>query len=150
MSGPGTTPLFVDTAAFYAFYDRNAPRHDRARAVFDGIDDGELHYRPLFTTTHVLAELATLLQRKRDRSTATAGLRRIRKSPAFTIVHPDPSEFDAACEAFGRYDDQEITLVDHLIATLAENRDIDHVFTFDRRDFRTLGVTVVPADTADG
>lgn len=145
MSGPGTTPLFVDTGAFYARYDANASRHERATTVFDAIAAGTVQYRPLFTTTHVLVELGTLLLRKRNHPVAVRGLNRIRDSAAFTVVHPTEDEFDLACQQFERYDDQQITLVDHLTAVLADERTIDHVFAFDS-DFRTLGLTLVPED----
>lgn len=145
MSGPGTDPLFVDTGAFYAQYDETASRHDRASAVFDGIAAGTINHRPLYTTSHVLAELATLLMRKRDHAAAVRGLNRIRSSPAFTVVHPTEDEFGTACQQFERYDDQQITLVDHLTAVLADERGVDHVFAFDN-DFRTLGLTLVPDD----
>ena len=49
---------------------------------------------------------------------------------------------------FGEYDDQEISFVDHTTAILADERDVGHVFAFDS-DFRTLGFSVVPADTGD-
>lgn len=145
MSGPGTTPLFVDTGAFYARYDESASRHERATAVFDAIAAGTVQFRPLFTTTHVLAELGTLLMRKRSHSVAVRGLGRIRDSPAFTVVHPTEDEFDLACQQFERYDDQQITLVDHLTAILADERGVEHVFAFDS-DFQTLGLTLVPED----
>ena len=149
MSGLGATPLFIDTGAFYAHYDESASRHDRATAVFDAIAAGEAPYRPLYTTTHVLAELSTLLMRKRDHETAVRGLDRIRNSPAFSVVSPTEDEFDMACRQFERYDDQGITLVDHLTAVLADERDVDHVFAFDS-DFRTLGLTLVPRDVEIG
>lgn len=145
MSGPGTTPLFVDTGAFYARYDERASRHERATAVFDAIAAGTVQFRPLFTTTHVLAELGTLLMRKRGHNVAVRGLNRIRDSPAFTVVRPTEDEFDLACQQFERYDDQQITLVDHFTATLADQRGVKHVFAFDS-DFRTLGLTLVPED----
>lgn len=145
MSGPGTSPLFVDTDAFYARYDESASRHDVATDAFGAIAAGTLAFRPLYTTTHVLAELATLLERKRDHDAAVRGLCRIRNSAAFTVVHPSEAEFDAAVNQFERYDDQEITLVDHLSAVVAEERTVEHVFAFDS-DFRTLGFTLVPAD----
>ncbi|QSX00731.1 type II toxin-antitoxin system VapC family toxin [Haloterrigena alkaliphila] len=145
MSELGATPLFVDTGAFYAYYDESASRHDRAAAVFDAIASEGVQYRPLYTTTHVLAELSTLLARKRDHETAVRGLRRIRNSSAFSIVRPTEDEFEVACRQFERYDDREITLVDHLTAVLADERATDHVFAFDT-DFQTLGFTLVPRD----
>ncbi|WP_254531083.1 hypothetical protein [Natrinema gelatinilyticum] len=41
------------------------------------------------------------------------------------------------------FDDQLITLVDHLTAVLADERSIDHVFAV-ASYFRTLGLTLVP------
>lgn len=145
MSSPGAPPLLIDTGAFYARYDESASRHERATAVFDAIASGEVQYQPLYTTTHVLVELATLLMRKRGHTTAVRGLTRIRESAAFTVVHPTEDEFDDTCAQLERYDDQGITLVDHLTAVVADERDTDHIFAFDS-DFRTLGYTLVPAD----
>ncbi len=45
-----------------------------------------------------------------------------------------------------RTGDRAVSFVDHTTAVLADERDVDHVFAFDD-DFRTLGFTVVPADT---
>lgn len=146
MSGAGATPLFVDTGPYYARFVSNAPRHDRATAVFDAIRAGELRYRPLYTSTYVLDELATLLLRRSTHARATDVLDRIRGSPAFTILHPDADDFDATCEQFARYDDHEIEFTDHVSGVLATDRTVGHVFTFDPDDFRTLGFTVVPDD----
>jgi predicted nucleic acid-binding protein len=145
MSGPGTTALFVDTGAFYAHFVENAPRHDQARAVMDAIQHGRLQYRPIYTTGYVLSELTTLILRKRDNEAAMATLQRIRDSSAVTILHPDETQFGAACEEFGRFDDQQISFVDHMTSALATEQNTDHIFAFDT-DFRTLGFTLVPAD----
>ena len=64
------------------------------------------------------------------------------------MIHPDQAAFDAATTEFNRYDDHDISLVDHLTGVLAAERDVDHVFAFDG-DFRTLGFTVVPDDTGE-
>ncbi|WP_440766619.1 hypothetical protein [Natronorubrum sp. DTA7] len=52
----------------------------------------------------------------------------------------------ATARQFEEYDDQKISFVDHATSDLADERDVDHVFTFDS-DFRTLGFTLVPEDT---
>lgn len=146
MAGSGATPLFVDTGGFYAYYDESASRHDRASVAFQEIRATESQYRPLYTTTHVLAELTTLLLRKRSHRVAVQGLDRIRDSDAFTVVSPTEAEFEAACREFERYDDQQISMVDHVTAVLARERGGEHVFSFDS-DFRTLGLSLVPEDT---
>jgi len=144
----GATPLFIDTGAFYARFVETAQRHDRATAVFEAIGEGEAVYRPLYTSTYVLDELATLILSHHDHEGATAALERIRQSPT-TVVHPDKADFDRTCEQFARYDDHEISFTDHITGVLATERDIEHVFTFDPDHFRTLGFTAVPDDTGD-
>lgn len=145
---PGATPLFIDTGAFYARFVGTAERHERATGVFKSIGDGTIPYRPLYTSTYVLDELATLVLSHRDHGAATAAIERVRRSPT-TVVHPDKTEFDATCDQFARYDDHQISFTDHMSGILAERRGIEHVFTFDSDHFRTLGFVVVPADTGD-
>ena len=80
---------------------------------------------------------------------AATALRRVRASPSVTVLHPDEPSFAVTCEEFYRYGDQNISLVDHATGVLADERDVEHVFTFDPDDFRTLGFTAVPDDTGD-
>ncbi|WEL16967.1 PIN domain containing protein [Halorhabdus sp. SVX81] len=116
--------------------------------MFEAIGTGEVAYRPLYTSTYVLDELATLILSHRDHDAATAALERVRESPT-TVIQPDRADFDRACEEFARYDDHEISLTDHMSGVLAADRDIEHVFTFDPDHFRTLGFTAVPDDTGE-
>jgi len=145
---PGATPLFVDTGAFYARFVATAQRHDRATTVFEAIGDGEAPYRPLYTSTYVLDELATLVLSHRKHEAATAAIERVRQS-ATSVVHPDRADFDRTCQQFARYDDHDISFTDHMTGVLAAGRDIEHVFTFDPDHFRTLGFTAVPDDTGE-
>lgn len=147
-AGPGATPLFIDTGAFYARFDERSSRYDRASALFKGIGTGELVYRPLYTSTYVLDELATLIVSHRTHTAAVAALDRVLDSPV-TVVAPDWADFEACREQFTRYDDQTSSFTDHMTTILAADRDVEHVFTFDPDDFRPLGVTVVPDDTGE-
>jgi predicted nucleic acid-binding protein len=149
MSRRSVTPLFVDTSAFYARFVDNAPRHDAAQAVFDGIQSGELPYRPLLTSNYVVSETATLLLRKASHAAASEALDHVRRSRLIRVVHPEETTFDAVCRSFDRFDDQQISFVDHSTAVLSRQRDIDHVFAFDD-DFRTFDLTLVPEDTGEG
>ena len=146
MSDPGAHPLFVDTGAFYARADEDDTHHETATEVFDRIRTGALPYRPLYTTQAVLSELATLCLYKLGHERAVAALRAVRASESFNVLPVDRSTFATAADQFAAYDDQEISFVDHTTAVLAAERDVDHVLAFDG-DFRTLGFTVVPADT---
>jgi len=142
-------PLFIDTAAFFARFNERATEHDRARAVFDDIQSGELQYDPLFTSRYVLSEFATLMLRKVGHDPAVTALNKIREASSFNVLPIGVNVFDRTCEQFARYDDQQISFVDHSSAILADDRDIECVFTFDQTDFRTLGFTVVPDDTGE-
>ncbi|OIB58166.1 hypothetical protein BBD46_01895 [Natrialba sp. SSL1] len=84
--------------------------------------------------------------RKVGHRAAVNALDTIRKASTFNVLPVGGSAFDRSCERFAEYDDQQISFVDHSSAVLAVDRGIDHVFTFDRSDFRTLGFTVVPDD----
>lgn len=148
MSRSGATALFIDTGAFFARFVDNAPRHERARTVFDAIHRGELAYRSLYTSTYVLDELTTLIRRKHTHERAAATLDRIRLSDPMTLIHPSEADFDTACEQFACYDDHDISFTDHMTGALAADRDVEHIFAFDG-DFRTLGFTLVPADTGE-
>jgi len=142
-------PLFIDTAAFFARFNERATEHDRARTVFRGIRTGKLPYDPLFTSRYVLSELATLLLRKVGHRQAVDALATIRDADSFNVLPMTGDSFDRTCEQFGRYDDQQISFVDHTSAVLASDRNIEYVFTFDQDDFQTLGFTVAPDDTGD-
>lgn len=142
------TPLFVDTAAFFAWFNERAAEHGRARAVFEGIRSGDLEYDPLFTSRYVLSELATLMLRKVGHRAAVDALAAVRDADSFNVLPVGGDPFDRTCEQFARYDDQQISFVDHASAVLAAERGVEHVFTFDS-DFRTLGFTVVPSQTDD-
>lgn len=145
---PGVTPLFVDTGAFYAQFVETAQRRHRATAVFDAIGAGEAVYRPLYTSTYVLDELATLILSHGNHEAAEKALDRVRQSPTI-VVHPDDTDFDSTCEQFARYGDHTISFTDHMTGVLAAERDIEHVFTFDPDHFRTLGFIAVPDDTGE-
>ena len=147
MSGGASTPLFVDTGAFFAHFVADAPRHDRARTVMRQISSGVLRFSPLYTTGHVLGELATVLLRKVGHEQALQAVRRIRESESVAVLHPDTGTVDTVVEEFARFDDQQISFVDHLTAVLANEHGVDQVSAFDS-DFRTLGFTLVPADVS--
>ncbi|WP_256031212.1 type II toxin-antitoxin system VapC family toxin [Natronomonas aquatica] len=151
MSNDGSraaTPLFIDTGAFYARFVETAQRHDRATALFKAIGAGEVPYRPLYTSTYVLDELATLVLSHRDHAAAVAAVERVLDSPT-VVLYPTEADFEATYDQFRRYDDHDISFTDHMSCVLASDRDIDHVFTFDPDHFRTLDCIAVPADTGD-
>ncbi|WP_247729866.1 type II toxin-antitoxin system VapC family toxin [Halovivax limisalsi] len=138
-------PLFVDTGPLYARFDSDDDHHERTVSILSDIRDGTLRHRPLYTSRYVLGELTRLLLYNIGHTAASTALSTIRNSDLFVVLSDDQHSFQRACETFDRYDDQAISLVDHLSAALAETHDIDHVFSFDC-DFDTLGYVRVPDD----
>lgn len=145
MSGLSATPLFVDTGAFYARADTDDTHHKTAIRLFDAIREGDVAYRPIFTSQAVLSEFATLALYKLGHDVAVRALTAIRNSKSVNVVPVGRATFDTAADRFEAYDDQQISFVDHTSAVLADDRDIGHLFAFDG-DFRTLGFTLIPAD----
>lgn len=145
MSGPGTTPIFIDTGAFYARADEDDKHHEDATRLFDGIRSGEVAYRPIYTSQAVLSEFATLALYKLGHNDAVRALSVIRSSDSINIIPVGKPAFETAAEQFEDYNDQQISFVDHTTGILADERDVEHVFAFDS-DFRTLGFSLVPAD----
>lgn len=145
MSGPGATPIFIDTSAFYARADEDDKHHEASTRLFRNIRSGEVAYRPIYTSQAVLSEVATLALYKLGHSDAERTLRAIRESDSINVIPVGEPAFETAADQFEDYDDQEISFVDHTTSILAEERGVEHVFGFDT-DFRTLGFTLAPAD----
>ncbi|GAA0242381.1 type II toxin-antitoxin system VapC family toxin [Haladaptatus pallidirubidus] len=138
-------PLFIDTGAFFAWVNTRAGRHETAQSVFDALRCEAIPYQPLFTSRYVLSELVTLTSRKVNHKITADALQTIRRSESFNILPVGEGVFAAACDEFERYDDQQISFIDHTSTVLAHEYDIEHIFTFDR-GFTTLGLTCGPAD----
>jgi predicted nucleic acid-binding protein len=130
-------------------FSNEPPEHDRTRAVFQGIRDGELQYGPLVTSRYVLSEFATLMRRTVGHPPAVNALETIPTAESISVLPLGSGAFDRTCERFARYDARRISFVDHSSGVLADAHDIEHIFTFDTDDFHTLGFVVVPADTGD-
>lgn len=141
-------PLFVDTNAFVAVFDEDDDHHDRANAVLDGIGDGALPYGPIYTSRYVLSETATVLRYGSGHRDAVEALASIRGSSTFNVLEVTEQLFERTADQFGRYDDQEISFVDHMNSVLSDEYGIECIFAFEE-DFKTLGMTRVPVDTGE-
>ena len=67
------------------------------------MESGDRAYRPVYVTTHVLAELVTLAMVRLDVETAAQALDRLRSSALVRVVYLGPDQFAAACEGFHEY-----------------------------------------------
>jgi len=73
-------------------------------------------------------------------------LTRVLDTDTFRVFDVEPSLVDRAIEQFQEYDDQSISLTDHVIAIQADDHGIAHVFSYDG-GFRTLGFSTLPRET---
>lgn len=137
-------PLFVDTGPFYARFDETDQHHELAKRHFERLRTTDLLYRPVYTSRYILAETTRLLLYRVSHEAAVTALSAIRDGELFTVVTVDDDDFEVACDRFQQFDDQTISLVDHLSGALCTKHDIQHVFTFDPDDFETIGLTPIP------
>lgn len=135
-------PAIVDTGFFYALYDEDDENHPTAKSVNEGIRTNDVPLQPLYTTRYVLAELGTLILYRKGHADATRALEEILDSQSMNLIEVGPPIFTRTVQQFGKYDDQEISFIDHLTAVAAGEHDIDRVLAFDS-DFATLGMTRV-------
>jgi len=144
--GDESVPLFVDTNAIVAHQYPRASRHDEVRPVIQAIGANDLSYYPLVTNQYVLDEVVSLLLSHAGTRTAHQALTQVIETETFRVLDVEPSLVDRAIEQFQVYDDQSISLTDHVIAIQAADYGIDHVFSYDG-GFRTLGFTTLPRES---
>ena len=143
VEGSERTPLFVDTNAIVAYFYRRSNKHEEVRGVIEAIGSGELSYYPLLSNIYVLDEVVSILLSRADAGIAHEAFDRALEEETFRVLDVEPGLVDRSVEQFRTYDDQEISLTDHVIAQQARDYSVDHIFTYDA-DFRTLGFTAIP------
>ncbi len=132
--------VFVDTSAWWAFFDRDDQWHDKARQAMEGL----LRERAeLVTTEDVFDELVTgLLARAGHKAAVRAG-RGILASPSVMFAMVDADTFVQGWEIFQRHDRMGWSLTDCTSMAVMKRRNIPRAFSFDD-DFRKMGFDVIP------
>lgn len=140
---PGPTALFLDTSGLFPYYHPETREHETVTAFLTAVGNNNLPYRPLYTSTYVLDELATLLLSKGTHELAMTALQRTLDSEHVTVLEETDEALATARNSFERYSDRSISFTDHLSAVQMRECDIDHVLAYDG-DFRTLGFEQMP------
>jgi len=128
--------IFVDTGAFFALYHARDQHRAAAAALWPRLS------KPLFTSNHVLDELATLLSRSIGYSVAVDRLSDISASPTFEILRTSEEDERAALRLMRKFADQRVSFTDCLSFTLMTRERIRTAFTFDGH-FRQAGFEVI-------
>ncbi len=130
--------IFVDTSAFYAFYDHSDQDHAKAVAGFEKVKKSKL-----YTTNMVLAELFTLLRMRGSVETTTRIGRAVLSSELLEIVRPGLTEEAQALEWFGRVPADDLSFVDCMSFAVMKRRGLHKALTFDGH-FQDAGFEVLP------
>jgi len=127
---------FVDTGPFLARYLRKDQHHRQAVRLWPTLEP------PVYTSNHVLAELAKLLARRAGYLFAVDCITDIYASPTFRILVSTRDDETGALTWMRRLADQNIGFTDCVSFTLMRRHRIRTAFTFDRH-FRTAGFEVL-------
>jgi predicted nucleic acid-binding protein len=123
----------ADTGPLYALADPSDQFHVRARAEIESIEKRGLHVAAGYP---MLCEAHTLVLRRLGGAYARQWLAEILEGAA--LLNPEAADYTIAAAQLERVPDQSITLVDGVIAVLA-NRLGMPVWSFDRH-FATMRV----------
>jgi len=133
--------IFVDTGAWYASEVEDDVNHTAARKFLDQLSKGS-HGGPL-TTDYVLDEAMTLLRSRRNLSSATTFVDKVRSSSSVKITWVDESLFEKSLEFFRRSDGRTWSFTDCTSFVLMKQLSVSEAFAFDKH-FKEAGFAVYP------
>jgi uncharacterized protein len=132
--------IFVDTGAYLALFHKADQRYQQACNTWLEL---EKQQRIIYTTNHIVDELATLLARRTDYGFASRKIAQIYASELVIIERSNETDEYSALTLFQKYADQKVSFTDCLSFVVMQRLQIKQVFTFDYH-FLLLGFDVVP------
>jgi predicted nucleic acid-binding protein len=134
--------IFVDTGAWYAAEVEDDVNHAAARKFLVQLSKGT--HGAVVTTDYVLDEVMTLLKSRRNLSSATSFLDKIRSSSSSVkIAWVDESLFKKGSNVFSRSEGRKWSFTDCTSFALMRQLSVSDAFAFDRH-FREAGFAVFP------
>lgn len=128
-------PVFVDTSAWCALFNRQDDHHDWAKALWDRVVREKTR---LATSDYVLDETLTLLRSRIHFAAAKEAGEKLFASAILRRIHLSEREFLLAWEWFKKYKDHEFSFTDCTSFALMRENKIDQVWTLDG-DFAKAG-----------
>lgn len=126
--------VFVDTGILYAAFDSAATRHQTARSALTAVLT-DAKYGRTITSDYVYDETVTLtLRRTGSTQRAISVGKKLRSTDganAVSMIHVTEPLFDAAVNAFERYDDQRLSFTDAVTVAIVDTPRADRVLSFD-------------------
>ena len=134
-------PIFMDTSAFIALYNKQDSLHPQAVALHKQLTHTE--ERTLFVTTSaVILELSNAFSRTRFRNTFHNINLLIKNSSIWEYIHVDEDLMNQGIQRFHTYDDKDWSVVDCIGMIVAENAGIQDIFTSDH-GFKQAGFNIL-------
>jgi len=121
--------IFVDTSAWYAVEVEDDVNHEKACKFLSLIASGK--YGISITTDYVLDETLTLLRSRRDLTSATTFMDKIKKSSSVHILWIDENLFEKALNIFQKSNHKSWSFTDCTSFVLMRELSISEAFTFD-------------------
>jgi len=143
-----TQPLFVDTGAWIAYFDRSDNAHTAFKDCLSLAVTGTSWL--LHTSDYVIDETVTFLRYHVSHATACVALDRVHdlETAGLLVCHNVDNVLRLrAQEIFRQYDDQKFSFTDCTSFALCRMHQIRHVVTVDS-DFRILGFLMIPEDVS--
>ena len=139
--------VVCDTGAIYAVYDADDLHHAACKSVV------ETERGPLFLPVVLLAEIDYLLTTRLGVDAALEFLESV-ESGAFTLVAISSVDLARCRELIAQYRDLSLGLADATVVAVAEELQIQRLFSVDQRHFRAITprglghFVILPADQA--
>ena len=121
--------IFVDTSAWYAVEVEDDINHERACKFLSLIASGR--YGISITTDYVLDETLTLLRSRRDLTSASAFIDKVRRSSSVRIFWIDENLFEKALTIFRKSNHKSWSFTDCASFALMRELSVADAFTFD-------------------
>jgi len=125
--------IFVDTSAWVALTARRDERHRDAVAILGQVAD-----EPLLTSTNVVGETWTFLNRRHGHPAAVSFVERVESSERVDLAFVGHELEREAFEWLRRRDEREYSFVDATSFALMRARGVPRAFAFDG-DFAAAG-----------
>lgn len=132
--------IIVDTSALYALADRRDPHHKRAANFLRAQAASNL----LLLSNHVFDETMTLVKARLGMHVALQMGLRLRNSRVIEFIIFSGAEEQVTWRIFSQYTDKAWSYTDCACLALAQQRDVQQAFAFDRH-FVQMGLDVLPA-----
>lgn len=132
--------LFVDSGAFVAVANPGDQFEKDARTGWEKLARST---RPLFSSEHVLDEVATAICRMQSPRRAAVWVRQQLESDLIQWLRPSAEDFWNTVDLLEKYSDQRINFTDTISFALMRREKLDEVFTFDRH-FALAGFQIWP------